>query len=45
MYGQFECIYGDLAVIQVNLHICYNGEHIGKIEQLNITIKERDQGI
>ena len=43
--GQFECIRGDLSKIQVNLNIWSNNEHVGEIERLNITIKERSVGI
>ena len=41
MDGQFGCIRGDLADIKANLNICSNGEHMGKIERLNRTIKKR----
>ena len=41
MGGQFECINGDLAKLQVDLNICSNNKQMGEIERLIITIKER----
>ena len=45
MDGQFTYIRGNLAEIQMNLNICSNDKHMGKIEQLNCTVKEWVRGI
>ena len=45
MDGKFACIRGNLAELQINLNICSNDEHVGDIEQLNHTVKERVRGI
>ena len=31
IYGQFACIRGNLAELQINLNICSNKEHVGEI--------------
>ena len=45
MDGQFVCIRGDLTVLHINMNICSNNKHVGEIEQLNCTVKERVRGI
>ena len=45
MDGQFTCIRGNLAELNINLNICSNDEHMGEIEELNRTVKERVRGI
>ena len=45
MDGQFLCIRGNLAELQIKLNICSNDRHVGEIEQLNHTVKERVRGI
>ena len=45
MDGQFACIRGNLAELQINLNICSNDEHVGEIEGLNSTVKEKVRGI
>ena len=45
MYGKLRCIRGNLAELKINLNICSNNEHVGDIERLNCTVKERDRGI
>ena len=45
MDGKFACIRGDLAELQINLNICLKDEHLGEIERLNLTVKERVRGI
>ena len=45
MDGKFKCIWGNLAELQININIWSNNEHIGEIERLNRTIKERFRGI
>ena len=42
---QFTCIRGNLAELQININICSNNEHVGEIERLNRTIKERARRI
>ena len=39
MDGQFTCIRGNLAELQINLNIFSNDEHMGEIERLNRTVK------
>ena len=41
MDGQFACIRGNLAEIQINLNICSNDEHVREIERLNRTVNEQ----
>ena len=41
MDGQFACIRGNLAELQINLNICSNDEHVVEIKQLNHTLKEQ----
>ena len=45
MDGQFTCIRDNLTELQINLNICSNDKHVGEIEQLNCTVKERVRGI
>ena len=45
MDGKFARIRGKLAELQINLNICSNYEHMGEIERLNCTVKERVRGI
>ena len=45
IYGQFNCIRGNLVELQINLNICSNEEHVGEIERLNCMIKEQVGGI
>ena len=43
--GKFACIRGNLAELQIHLNIWSNDEHLGEIERLNRTVKERVRGI
>ena len=45
MDGKFACIRGNLAELQIHLNICSNDKHLGEIERLNRTVKERVRGI
>ena len=45
MDGQFGCIRGNLVELHINLNIFSNDEHVGEIDQLNHTVKERDRGV
>ena len=45
MEGQFKCVESFLQGKHVNLNLCSNDEHIGEIERLICTIKERCRGI
>ena len=40
MDGQFTCIRGNPAELQININICSSDKHVGEIERLNHTIKE-----
>ena len=41
MDGQCTCIRGNLVELQINLNVCSNDKHVGEIERLNHTVKER----
>ena len=45
MDGKFACMRGDLAELQINIDICSNDEHVGEIDRLNRTVKERVRGV
>ena len=39
--GKFACITGNILELQMNLNVCSNDDHVGDIERLNRTVKER----
>ena len=45
MDGQFEPLQGALAEMKIIMNVCSESEHIGDIERLNRTVKERSRGV
>ena len=45
MYGQFEPLRGALAEMKITMNVCSEAEHIGDIERLDRTVKERTRGV
>eukprot|EP00957_Ditylum_brightwellii_P052661 3992591-Ditylum_brightwellii.AAC.1 len=45
MDGQFECLRNVLTGRGINLKICSEDEHVGKVERANCTVRERVRGI
>ena len=41
MDGQFQPLRGALAEMKIPMNICLEAEHVGDIERLNRTVKER----
>ena len=41
MDGQFEPLRGALAEMKITMNVCSEAEHVGNIERLNSTVKER----
>ena len=45
MDGQFIPLRGALTEMKITMNICSEAEHIGDIERLNRTVKERSRGV
>ena len=45
MDGQFEPLRGALAEMKITMNVCSEAEHVGNIERLNRTVKERARGV
>ena len=45
MDGQFEPLRGALAEMKITANVCLEAEHVGNIERLNRTVKERARGV
>ena len=45
MDGQFEPLRGALSEMKITMNVCSEAEHIGDIERLNRTVKERSCGV
>ena len=45
MDGEFKCLRNDLLNNQIQLNVCSESEHVGEIERLNRTVKERVRGL
>ena len=43
--GQFEPLRGALKEMKITMNVCSEAEHIGDIERLNRTVKERARGV
>ena len=45
MDGQFEPLRGALTEKKITMNVCSEAEHVGDIERLKCTVKERAHGV